>query len=1081
MHSWVRRVSTLASLFALVLGTASAAAAQGVASSSISGAVTQEGGRPVDGANVTVINTLTGQRFQLVTRATGRYTFENLPPGGPYTVEVRAIGFQAARRSGVNLTLGQRLSADFSLAAQVVEVQDLVVQGEADPIINRGRTGAASTVSDSAVQNLPSINRSFTDLITTSPAVSAGPSTNARPSIGGANNRYNNIQIDGAVNNDLFGLGSTGAPGGQTQGRAVPLDAVKEFQVLVAPFDVRQGGFVGGLINAVTRSGTNDFEGSFFTYGTSASLVTTTPEPAAVDFSTVQFGGSVAGPIVRDKAHFFLSYDQQVSTRPYSGDIVGTDFDSVGGIGLTRCQQFADRVVALGYSPGSCGGFDFDVPNVNLLAKITAQAGVTGQIELTANYATSSELSMARDRNREYWLTGGGYRIENSNFSPRLKWTNVLGGRFNNELIVGYSRIRDPRTPETDFTPVIVNTGAGYSFVTGAEVNSHQTRTFQDVWELTNNLTFDVGTHRILIGTHNEFFQFLNDFYSRFRGVWTFASLADFDAGIPSQFERNVPAALAGVPGGRGDGPGAEFSVRQFGLYAQDQFSPLPNLTLTFGIRADVPSFPLTPPSNPRLITAMAGTSRKFDTGEFPSGNVHWSPRLGFNYDMGGRGDLIVRGGAGVFTGRPPYVWTSNAFSNSGLEQARLLCTGANIPTFTGLDPDDQPTSCAGPAGLTQSAPDINMFDPEFKFPQSLRFNVGVDKRLPFGLVASVDGMYSNTFNSFHIIDYNLSATRTGWPDTGLGVLSGEGNRLRYGNVAVAGSPVPDRVTSQFRTVLWHFNRGLDYSYSGIFQLQRRFADKFEFTAGYTYSRSFDQMSASNSTASSNFGRAPLDGPITDRNLRPSAFDRPHKISLSGLVHLPYNFSLAMQYVGVSGTPYAYLVQGDANGDGQGSSSNPGSAQNDLFYVPLDDTDITIQNAAGTLTPTEVADRWAALDAFIEQDPCLKDQRGRIMERNSCRNPWQTFLNMNLSWSIQTYRGQRIELSAGLFNVLHWLNEDWGVVKETSFFEGQNIVVRTGWDGANDRNRYDLTLPAFEQVNREASRGRVLLGAKYTF
>jgi hypothetical protein len=1074
MHSWVRRVSTLASLFALVVATASTAAAQGVASSSITGSVTQEGGRAVEGANVTVINSLTGQRFQLTTRSTGRYTFENLPPGGPYTVEVRAIGFQAGRRTGINLTLGQRLSADFALVSQVVEVQELVVQGEQDAIINRGRTGAASTVGDSAVQNLPSPNRSFTDLITTSPAVSAGPG--GRPSIAGTNNRYNNIQIDGAVNNDLFGLGSTGAPGGQTQGRAIPLEAVKEFQVLVAPFDVRQGGFVGGLINAVTRSGDNTFQGSVFTYGTSDGLVSETPTPAASEFSMVQFGGSVSGPIVRDRAHFLVSYDQQVFTRPYSGVMIGQDFDVANG--AARCAQVAARISALGYDAGSCGGFNFDVPNINLFAKITSQAGPSGQIEFTANYASSDELTMVRESNREYWFTGGGYKIENTNFSPRLKWTNVFGGRFNNEMIVGYSRIRDPRTPERDFTPVFVNTGS-YTLVAGAEVNSHQTRTFQDVWEFTNNTTFDVGTHRIMVGTHNEFFQFLNDFYSRFRGQWTFASPDSFDNGLPLSFERNVPAAVAGIPGGRGDGPSAEWSVRQFGLYAQDMFSPLPNLTLTLGIRADVPFLPATPPTNPRLLAAMDGLPIEYDTGEFPSGNFHWSPRLGFNYDLGGRGDLIVRGGAGVFTGRPPYVWLSNAYSNSGLEQARLFCSGVGVvPTFTGLDPDDQPTSCAGSGGPSQAAPDINMFDPAFKFPQSLRFNVGIDKRLPFGMVASIDGMYSNTFNSFHIIDYNLAANQATWPDTGLGAITGEGGRLRYGNVAVAGNPVPLRHTSQFRTVLYHFNRGLDYSYSGIFQLQKRFSNSFEATLGYTYSRAFDQMTAGSSTASSNFGRAPLDGPMTDRNLRPAAFDRPHKLSLSGMVHLPYNLSLAMQYVGISGAPYAYLVQGDANGDGVGSASNPGSAQNDLFYVPIDQADFSFTSTMSA--PTQTA-KWDSLNAYIERDPCLREQRGEIIDRNSCRNPWQTFLNATLSWSMNTTRGQRIEISAAFFNVLHFLNEDWGIVKETSQFEGQNIVRRTGWDVTNDRNTYDLTLPTYQLVNREASRGRVLLGAKYTF
>ncbi len=1076
MQLWVRRVFALASLLVLSLAAASAVAAQGVASASMTGLVTKDGGQPLEGAMVVVTNTLTGQRFQVVTRPTGRFTLENLPPGGPYTVEVRAIGYQAGRRTGVRLDLGQRFASDFALRAAVVEVQEIFVQAGRDAIINRGRTGAAATVSDSSVANLPTLGRNFTDLITSAPGVAAGPG--GRPSIAGSNNRFNNIQVDGAVNNDLFGLGSTGAPGGQTSGRAVPLDAVQEFQVLVAPFDVRQGGFVGGLVNAVTKSGTNAYRGSMFLYGQSDALVTNTPRPESGQFSTSQFGGSFAGPIIANRAHFFVSYDQQVSTTPFAGDIVGVTFDTAGGIGATRCQGFVDEVANRGYDAGSCGGFDFKFPTLNLFGKITAQAGSTGQVEFSANYATSSDYTIVRATNRDYQLTGGGYTIENTNFSPRFRWTNVFGGRFSNEFLIGYTHAADPRVPDQPYSTVVVQSGAGYNLVTGAELNSHKTSTVQDVWELTDNLTFDVGSHRILLGTHNEVFQFRNDFYSQFKGVWTFSSLANFQAGNALSYVRNVPAGVAGIPGGRSDGPTADFGVRQFGLYAQDQFSPLTNLTLTVGVRADVPVFPATPPTNPRLLTSLGP---KYDTGEFPSGNVMISPRIGFNYDLGGTGDLSIRGGVGVFSGRPAYVWMSNAYSNSGLEQAQLNCTGANVPNFNtfGLDPDNQPTACAGPAGLTQSAPNINMFDPEFKFPQSLRVSLGVDKRLPLGLVASVDGMFSNSFKALYISDYNLVGTSGVWPDTGIGTLAGEGGRILYGNVTGA-NPVVSRVTPNFRQVLFHHNRGLDYSYSGIFQLNRRFAEGYEFSASYVYSRSFDLMSATSSTASSNFGFATLDGPITDRNLRTSSFDRPHTLKLSGMVHLPYNFELSMQYVGLSGSPYAYAVGGDVNGDGVGSSSNLTGAQNDLFYVPLDANDITF-SAAVEGNPTLRAATYDSLNAFIERESCLKDRRGEIMERNSCRNPWQTFLNANISWSMNTYRGQRIELSLGIFNVLHFLNNEWGLVKQTTGFEGTNLVSRVGYDATNLRNRYALALPVYQQVSRNASRGKILLGGRYTF
>jgi hypothetical protein len=1078
MQSWVRRVVALASLLVLIVAFAGRVAAQGVTSASINGLVTQDGGQGLEGATVVVTNTATGQRFQVITRTAGRFNIENLPPGGPYTVEVRAIGYQAGRRTGVRLELGERYASDFALKAAVVEVQEVVVTAGVDPLINRGRTGAASSVSGLAIASLPTPGRNFTDLIATSPVVAAGPG--GRPSIMGTNNRYNSIQVDGSVNNDLFGLGSTGAPGGQTGGRAVPLDAVKEFQVLVAPFDVRQGGFTGGIVNAITKSGENTYSGSVFLSRQTDALVSSTPLPAQSSFSLTDFGATFGGPIVKNKAHFFGSIDRQLSTTPYSDILVGQDFDTTGNAGGIRCDAVATRIRALGGDPGSCYGFDMDNPTWNMFGKVTTQAGANGQVEFSLNYASSEQQTIARASNRDYQLTGGGYIIHNNNLTPRFKWTSIFGGRFNNEFIGGYSRIRDTRDPNQTFPTIVVITGAGYNLVSGAEAFSQANILNQDVFELSDNVSFDVGKHRLLFGTHNEFFGFHNVFFPLETGRWTFSSLAAFQNDSATSFERNVPAAAAGIAGGRGDGPIADFSVRQWGLYAQDQWSPLKNLTLTAGIRADVPTFPLTPPTNVKLLTAFGS---EFDTGVFPSGNIHWSPRLGFNYDLGGTGTTIVRGGAGVFTGRPPYVWVSNAYANSGLEQARLFCnTPATVPSFAlfGLDPENQPTSCKTGSGATQSVPDINLFAKDFKFPQSFRANLGADKQLLWGMVATVDLMYSNAFNSMYITDYNLTGVANGngvWPDTGTGHLTGEGNRITYGNTTTA---VAQRVTPNFRYVLKHENRGLDYSYAGVFQLQKRFSNSVEFNAGYTYGHSYDMISATSSIAASNYGFATLDGPLTNRNLRTSAFDRPNKITISGTAHLPYNFDVSLLYVGISGTPYAYVVAGDANADGVGTSANLTGQQNDLFYVPKDINDISFSTIVDA-SPTLKQAAYDSLVNYMNTDKCLADQKGQIMKRNSCRNPWQTFLNANVAWSVNTYRGHRLSVSLGLFNVLHLLNQDWGLVKETSPFEGVSLVQRVGFDATNQRNRYSLAMPIYQQLNRNASRGRALVGAKYTF
>ncbi|HVX89383.1 MAG TPA: hypothetical protein VG940_10680, partial [Gemmatimonadales bacterium] len=748
------------------------------------------------------------------------------------------------------------------------------------------------------------------------------------------------------------------------------------------------------------------------------------------------------------------------------------DFDPTNG--TAYCDRFVAAIAALGQNAGNCGGFTFTNPNTNIFGKITAQAGPSGQIEFSVNYASSEQQTLGRSATGDYNLSGGGYSQTNNNTTPRLKWTNIFGGRFNNEAIMAYSRIRDNRPPNTPFPTVIVDAG-NYNLVSGAERFSQANSLDQDIWEFTDNLSFDVGQHRLTVGTHNEFFGFTNVFFPQSIGQWTFSSIDSLEAGTPARFDRALPAASANIPGGRADGPISDFEVRQYGLYAQDQWTPFRNFNLTLGIRADIPTFPLTPPTNPSFKNIFG-----IDTGEFPSGNTLWSPRLGFNYDVSGDASMLIRGGVGVFSGRPPYVWLSNAYGNSGLEQAQLSCSGAaNVPIFGnfGLDPDNQPTTCRSGAGAGAPTPVINYFDPAFKFPQSLRVNLGMDRRLPWGLVANVDLLYANNFKSLYLIDVNL---QNAWSN-GQGTLAGEGGRVIYGTepTGTTGGTAnfsAAKVSTAFSNVIGHYNRGVDYSYSGVFQLQRR-VDRYEFSAGYTYSRSYDLISQTSSIAFSNYGFATLDGTLGDRNLRPSVFDRPHKITFSTTTHLPYNIDLGLTYIGVSGSPYGYVINGDANGDGVG-----GRERNDMVYVPLDSTDITLGGTAGApYTGATLAAKWDSLNTFIEGESCLKDSRGRLMERNSCRNPWANFVNLRLSWSTTTYRGQRLELVADVFNVLHLLNNEWGLVKETSGFEGATMLRKTGFDPVNHRSRYDLSLPRREVVQTSASRTKLQLGARYTF
>ena len=1056
MATWFRRAGALAIAAGLAIWTAGSLSAQGVTSAAVQGVVTQQGGQAVEGATVIATNTQTGLRMQVQTRTGGRFTFENLTPGGPYTIEAHAVGFQPNSRTGVMLSLGQRFVANFEMAQSVVQVQELSVNAAVDPLINRGRTGASSTISDSTVAKLPTLSRNFTDFVVASPQVAATPGGSS-PSIAGSNNRFNNIQIDGAVNNDLFGLGSSGVPGGQNENaRPIPLDAVKQFQILVSPFDVRQGGFTGGLINAVTKSGTNEFHGDAWVETQNQGIVGKDSAGNSIaNFNTTRFGGSLGGPIIRDKAQFFLSADIQHSLTPYGGALLS-------GANGTFAQSMADTLKTVyGIDGGTAGTFNADNPATNLFGKINAQLGQNSQLEVSENYGrtTADNIFAGRSTNGNFALTSNMYLIRNTTNSVRAKWTSVLGERYNNELIAGYQSISDNRPPNSPYATIKVVANGGVNLLAGAEQFSQANTLDQKIFELTDNLSFDLNeTNRLTVGTHNEFFGFRNVFFPQSIGQWTFNSVDSLANGLPSQYTRALTGAQAGIAGGRTDGPVSDFNVHQYGLYVQDQWTPTPKWTVQVGLRADDPTFPTKPAFNQQLSDSMG-----FNTSVFPSGNILWAPRFGFNYDAKGDGSFIFRGGAGVFSGRPPYVWLSNAFGNTGKEQAQLTCTAAGLPAFN-ADTSEY-TSCVGGGPLNQPKATINVFDKNFKFPQTLRFTLGADKKLPWGMVGSVDLMYAMNYNTLYLNDANLAGVQ--------GVLTGEGNRPVYGNPAIA-APVPIKATggSNFLQVIVHTNQNKDYAYSGGFQVAKNFSDHVEFDAGYTYSRAYDLISQTSSIAASNLGFATLDGTLADRNVRPSAFDRPNKITVSGTYHFPHDIDLTMLYVGISGTPYGYVVSGDANFDGIGNSQ-----QNDMFYVPKDSTDITMNGATAAIRTAQ----FDSLNNYINSQSCLSSQRGKLMQRDSCRNPWQNYLNASLGWTLPEIRGQRLTLTADVINLLHLISSDWGIIRTTSAFEGQNIVRKTGYDLANQRNIYSLALPVQNLQSTSLSRWRIQLGAKYDF
>src|SRR5256886_643605 len=920
-------------------------AAQGVTSAAVVGRVTDDAGQPIPSGSLTLTNTASGVRYLARSADDGRFFFENVQVGA-YVLDARALGHEPGRVPDIVLTLGERRVADVTVRRAAVQLGGVMVEAVADPLRSTSRTGASQFVSESLIARLPTLARNFTDFVETTPQI-------ARTSAAGQNNRFNNIQIDGAVNNDLFGLGSTGQPGGQVGAKTIPLDAISQYQVLIAPFDVRQGGFTGGLIHAITRRGTNQIHGSFFEY------------------------------------HLIASRHNHVKPTDAS----------------------------------------------------TSRGG-------------------------SYSWKSNNFQIRNVTNSSVLELHSTFGGRLFNEVILGRETIRDKRAPNVTFPQVQVTVTSDTSptpnpagrftrtLVAGAEQFSQANRLDQDIYELTDNVTFGLpGGHKVTLGTHNEFFHFTNLFIGQFTGLWTFTSLANLQAGTASSFTRTLP-----YPGT--STPVADFHVRQFGFYIQDQWDATPRLNLTYGARLDVPTFPDHPRSNPDAQSVF-----QVNTQDVPSGNLLWSPRVGFNYDVTGDRNTVLRGGVGLFTGRPAYVWLSNAYGNSGRETVQLSCVNVagrsdSVPAFT-LDPINQPSLCRNQTSLTATGlQTVNYFDKDFKFPQVWKADVAVDRDLPHGFLGTFEVLYSRTANAMLIRDRTIGAVASYARD----------GRPIYGTISGTGVVTTNFVDARFDKVLEHYNGGGDWSVSFTWQLQRRFANWLEANAAYTYQHVEDRISLTSSIASSNYAFDPIRFDPNNPEQGISSFNIPHKVTLNGTMNLPGHVQLSLVYIGRTGSPYSYIYQGDANADGYPNRSGSVRGENDLVYVPRNQSDILLQ------TPSQ----WAALDAYISGEPCLNNARGSILKRNASQEPWRHLVNARLVGDLPTVAGQHAQAVLEVFNVLNLMNRHWGLQQNATNATVRLLQLR-GWDAATNQGIFSFVNPSLNPVDDTNSRWKMQFGVRYTF
>jgi hypothetical protein len=1007
--------------------------AQGVTTASMSGEVKDADGNPMPGANVIAVHVPSGSEYGAATRDNGFFDLPNLRVGGPYTVTVSYIGYNPVKKEDVYLNLGQNVRFEFTMESEAVTVGEIVVTAEQDAVLNSNRTGAATYVEVDEIQTLPTIKRSIRDL------TRLDPRSDGNYSFGGKNWLFNNISLDGSYFNNSFGLDDP-APGGQTNSEPVPYDAVEQVQVSIAPYDVRQGGFTGAGVNVVTKSGTNRYRGSLYSFFRNEALLGNTVSGNEViahpDLSFNQTGFSVSGPIVMDKLFFFINGELDRREDP------GTNFIANNGgaveFGESRVRASVMDSIrtrmknVYGYDTGPYDGFIHNTDNEKILIKLDWNISESNNLSFRYN-----RLDARRDLPpHPFVLSSGGrgpnetslpfenagYRINNRLNSFALE-LNSRSESFANRFFASYNRFRDYRDPFSEPFPTIQINEDGVNYTTlGFEPFSIHNILDQDVWQATNNFSYFLGNHVVTAGATFEYFNFFNSFnifrYGLFMvpyqfGGTTFNSLDEFFAHTdPSDTTNFIDfRALYVDPVASSPYKGENIEVGQLSFYVQDEFLVSEVFNLTAGLRVDLPMYFTEPVDNPfsRGLTLLDENDQPetVDQSKLPGVQPLFSPRVGFNWNVSGDRTTQLRGGTGIFTGRLPFVWIGNVISNPGNNPNLYPNVTTEIKTK-----DD---------AILQTSFDLNGMVEDFKWPQVWNSNIAVDHMFPTGILGTVEFIYGKDINSIYVRNADLVKPVRYLEQDGRPYFGGSGNN-ELNPDGGAGVYVID-------------NSSEGYHYSGTIQLRKEFDFGIRTGIAYTYLEAKNLLK-STEIASVLFQENPTRGDPNKPELSYSEFGERHRITGNAIYSYVWNdnfeshfglfFEIAQgnRFAGAGGNRYSFIYAGDVNGDGY---------NNDLIYIPRNQSEINlvpyIDDNGATIS---VDEQWNKLNAFIEQDDYLKEHRGEIAERFGAVNPWWWNIDFRFMQDFAFFAGgmrHTFQLTLDILNVANLLNSDWGVRK----------------------------------------------------
>lgn len=1073
MKNNINRFMVLVSIFSVLI-------AQGITTAELSGNISDSSNSALEGANIIAVHEPTGTTYGAISRDGGYYNIPNMKVGGPYSVTVSYIGYQNETESNLTLSLGSSSMLNFSLQVDSISLSGVDVIGEIDDVMNGNRTGAATYVGSDQVGVLPSIKRSTRDL------TRLDPRSDGNFSFGGRNWLYNSISLDGSYFNNPFGLDDP-APGGQTNSEPVSLDAVEQVQVSIAPFDVREGGFTGAGINTVTKSGTNEFKSSIYTYTRNENLIGNKVGSQKVFSSPSlqysQSGVSVSGPIIKNKLFFFVNFENEHRADP------GSNYraDGTSRVSSSVMDTISARLKSeYNYDTGPYQDYNHNTDNVKMLAKLDWNIDEKNNLSFRMNTLDASRDLHPHPFVLSYNNTGrgpnasslpfrnSGYEINNELTSYALETNSMIGSNMANRFFISKNIFRDYRAPFSEPFPTIEIGEAGVTYTTaGHEPFSIHNILDQDVLQVSNSLTYYSGQHAITAGFNYENFKFFNSFnifrngvffldasWAQFLGGTTFSSIDAFlDSTSPNNENQSDFYGMVGS----GPYKGEKIDVSQMSYYIQDKFAVNSNLNVTAGVRVDIPKYNNKPVDNPFLegLTLLDENDRPevLEQDKLPDAKALYSPRVGFNYSNDDR-SMQLRGGFGVFTGRLPFVWIGNIFSNPGNNPNLYAVGDATWNPDHVTDDGSGRKVYEGEISILQQTYDVNAMVSDFKWPQVQTLNLAIDKKLSNGLLGTLELIHSTDKNAIYMRNADLVTPvrqlSDGRPYYG-GVGSAELNSFYPGSGE--GVYVIDNIDEGSSLTLSAQLRG---DYKGV-----------KWITSYTYLNAENNLQ-STEIASVLYSSQPVQGDPNKPGLAPSQFGMKHRIIGSATYRHEWNDSRATTlglfleigegnpFIYSGGNRYSHIYSGDVNGDGFGG--------NDLIYIPRDQGDINLTD------PTQ----WSALNAFIEQDPYLSENRGKIAKRNGLLNPW--FNNIDLKINNEFLLSERkVEVSFDIMNLANLLNSEWGVRKIANPLALSPLTLDS-WNAAGEPVfSFNGVEKTFVDDFSEFSRWRMQIGVRISF